>query len=103
MNNEDEQKLQNEEMERQHERHNAMMNADADIAESQGQADQPAPRARDTQPDESQGQRAAEESVAQPTNDTPQSDGATWLEQLRETRDAGLASREQSQTQDLER
>lgn len=108
MSTDDEIKMQNEEVERQQQRHQSMVDGDQDQADGvPPQRPQREQKPQACQITEAQGdyeassadqvQAEAQQQEAATSNEP--STGAAWFESLRQQRDAGLAAREQSHSQ----
>ena len=112
MSTDDEIKMQNEEQQRQQERHQSMIDGDQDQADGvPPQRPQQEQKPQACQITEAQGGYEAHaanqvqedagtqaEAQQEATSDEPNT-GAAWFESLRQQRDAGLAAREQSHSQ----
>lgn len=114
MSTDDEIKMQNEEQQRQQERHQSMIDGDQDQADGvPPQRPQREQKPQACQITEAQGgyeagnadqvqDDAGTQAEAQQQEDTTSNEpstGAAWFESLRQQRDAGLAAREQSHSQ----
>lgn len=113
MSTDDEIKMQNEEQQRQQERHQSMIDGDQDQADGVPPQRPQRETAQTCQITEAQGgyeasnadqvqDDAGTQAEAQQQEDTTSNEpstGAAWFESLRQQRDAGLAAREQSHSQ----